>query len=166
MWVGYNGAIIIMEAQASKPSFFRLYPAGLRYRLAAALVALAALSILLAAVYVQPVADADGGQRQLELRECGWRQRDLACPTCGMTRAFAYTVRGRLGQAFFMQPAGTLAALLCGLIVGYGLLVTLSGKRLNLFVLCFHYKRIAVIIAAIVLLSWLWRWVAMKYLIG
>jgi hypothetical protein len=155
-----------MVAEEPKQTFFQLYPASPRYRLVATLVGLAALSILLTAVYVQPVPDGNGSQRELDLRECSWSQRDLACPTCGMTRAFAFAVRGRLGQAFFMQPAGTLAALLCGLIVLYGFFVILLGQRLDLFSLCFHYKKIATVIVAIVLFSWLWRWVALKYVLG
>ena len=162
--VGYNDSIVPMTAEKPKNAFLQLHPAGLRVRMVFALVALATLLLLLTAVYVQPTPNAGGHQRQLDLPQCSWSQRHLACPTCGMTRAFAFAVRGRLLAALYLQPAGTLAAILCFLVAGYSLYVTLFGKRLDLFVLCFHWRAIALILAAVVLLSWLWRWMVIKYL--
>lgn len=153
-----------MATEKSKTTFFQLHPAGRRYRLVAALVAMATLALLLTALYVQPAPDETGNQRQLDLPQCAWSQRHQACPTCGMTRAFAYTVRGKLPTAFYLQPAGTLAALLCFLITGYSFYVALFARRLDLFVLCFHWRAITLILTAIVLLSWFWRWIAVTYL--
>jgi hypothetical protein len=46
---------------------------------------------------------------------CGFRQRfGLPCPTCGMTTAVFSFARGRILQAFYIQPA---AALFCCLLI-------------------------------------------------
>ncbi len=41
------------------------------------------------------------------------------CPTCGMTTAFAYAVRGQLRSAFTAHPMGLLLAM--GMMAGSGL---------------------------------------------
>jgi hypothetical protein len=53
---------------------------------------------------------------------CGFKQRyDLPCPACGMTTAAVAFARGRILQAFYIQPA---AAFLCclGVVFAAGLL--------------------------------------------
>ena len=42
----------------------------------------------------------------------------LPCPTCGMTTAFAHTVRGRWLAAARAQPAGFVAAIATALLAG------------------------------------------------
>lgn len=47
---------------------------------------------------------------------CGFKQRTgLPCPTCGMTTAAAAFVRGKIFEAFYIQPAGALFC--CVLVV-------------------------------------------------
>lgn len=53
----------------------------------------------------------------------------LPCPTCGMTTAFSYTVRGRLIRAFLAQPAGFALALATIVGVVIGLRLALVGRR-------------------------------------
>ncbi len=64
------------------------------------------------AVWLTPDPRGYGTHRQLGFGKCGMLvMTGLPCPTCGMTTAFAYTVRGRFGRAFLAQPAGFLLAL-------------------------------------------------------
>lgn len=43
------------------------------------------------------------------LRPCGFKQRlGLPCPTCGMTTALFAFCKGRIVEAFYIQPAGAL----------------------------------------------------------
>ena len=47
---------------------------------------------------------------------CGFKQRySLPCPTCGMTTCALVFARGRIVEAFYIQPAGAL--LLCLMVV-------------------------------------------------
>jgi len=86
--------------------------AGGKTRLWAALVLLACLGILGLAAWLEPDPRGYGTHQQLGFGKCGMLvTTGLPCPTCGMTTAFAYTVRGRLFQAFLAQPAGLLLAL-------------------------------------------------------
>jgi hypothetical protein len=88
-------------------------------RLYAALVLLGCASILGLAAWLTPDERGYGTHQQLGFGKCGMLvTTGLPCPTCGMTTAFAYTVRGRLFSAFMAQPAGfvlALATVACGL---------------------------------------------------
>ena len=85
---------------------------GARGRFYAFLVLLGCLGILALAAWLQPDPKGYGTHRQLGFGKCGMLiTTGLPCPTCGMTTAFAYTVRGRLFNAFMAQPAGLALAL-------------------------------------------------------
>ncbi|MEJ2702953.1 MAG: DUF2752 domain-containing protein [Sedimentisphaerales bacterium] len=59
---------------------------------------------------------------------CGFQQRTgLPCPTCGMTRTALAFAQGKIGEAFYIQPAG---GLLCSVMVVVAILafaVAVSG---------------------------------------
>lgn len=78
-----------------------------------ALLTLSACAIVLAlAVWLKPDTRGYGTHEQLRVAPCGWLERyRLPCPTCGMTTAFAFTVRGRFFSAAGAQPAGFALAL-------------------------------------------------------
>ncbi len=64
------------------------------------------------AAYLQPDSRGYGTHQQLGMGACGMLIRTgYPCPTCGMTTAFAYAIRGRLLAAFYAQPAGLALAL-------------------------------------------------------
>ena len=66
------------------------------------------------AIYLQPSPEGLGTHRQLGLGRCGMLvATGLPCPSCGMTTAFAHTVRGQWIRAFWVQPAGFVFALGC-----------------------------------------------------
>jgi hypothetical protein len=81
-------------------------------RFAAALVVLGCGAILGLAAWLTPDERGYGTHEQLGFGRCGMLvTTGLPCPTCGMTTAFAYAVRGRLIRAFLAQPAGLVLAL-------------------------------------------------------
>ncbi len=64
------------------------------------------------AAWLTPNPRGYGTHRQLGFGKCGMLvMTGLPCPTCGMTTAFAYTVRGNLLRAFLAQPTGMVLAL-------------------------------------------------------
>jgi hypothetical protein len=130
----------------------------LGYRLKAAGITLSGLALMLLARSIEPDPQGFGSHQQLGLPECGFYQRTgYPCPTCGMTTAFAYMVRGRPIQAFITQPAGALAALAClglTILAGY---TALTGKKIRVAVPHGFGLKIGLLMFITALLSWLWR---------
>jgi hypothetical protein len=107
-------------------------PAAARPRLWALVVLLAGGAILVLSVWLAPDERGYGTHRQLGLGECGMLiTTGLPCPTCGMTTAFAYAVRGRFLAAFLAQPAGLLLALGTAAAVAVAAWVLVTGRVPN-----------------------------------
>jgi len=86
-------------------------------RLRAAVLAVAMGGLLGTAAWLSPGPRHMGTHQQLGLLPCGFvTMTGYPCPTCGMTTAFAHTVRGHWIEAFRSQPAGFLIAITAGLI--------------------------------------------------
>jgi hypothetical protein len=88
-----------------------------------------ALAVLAIAGWLSPAQAGVGTHQQLGLPQCGWIvAADLPCPTCGMTTAFSYTVRGKFVSAIKSQPFGMLLAI-CVAITGIlGLSIAITGR--------------------------------------
>jgi len=86
-------------------------------RIWAAVLLLGSLSVLGIALWLQPSPTGYGTHQQLgfgnyHLAPCGMLMTTgYPCPTCGMTTAFAHTVRGQFLRAIWAQPSGFLLAL-------------------------------------------------------
>jgi hypothetical protein len=89
-------------------------------------------AVLAVAFSLHPGARQMGTHCQLGLPPCGFATvTGLPCPTCGMTTAFAHTVRGQFWSAFRAQPAGFLLALgTMGTLV-LGIWAMITGRRLT-----------------------------------
>lgn len=79
------------------------------------------------------------------------------CPTCGMTTAFAHTVRAQFISAFIAQPAGLFLALLTIATAVGSARVLFTGRPFE-----FRSRRLsagwgAVIIVAILLAGWAFK---------
>jgi len=62
---------------------------------------------------LEPDPRGFGTHEQLGLRSCTFLTvTGRPCPTCGMTTAFAWLVRGRIDRSWKSNPAGCLLALL------------------------------------------------------
>lgn len=133
--------------------------ARLRRRLVAALVVLAAGSLLSVAAWMQPASGGLGTHEQLGLPECGWiLTMNLPCPTCGMTTAFAHAADGNLLSSLVTQPMGAVLAVgtamafvaaLITLVTGSGLFVGLAGR--------WWTTRTPWAIAGLLLIAWAWK---------
>ena len=72
-------------------------------------------STLAIAARLEPDPRGHGTHEQLGLSPCAFKAlTGRLCPTCGMTTAFAWTVRGRWSEAWSANPAGCGLALLIG----------------------------------------------------
>ncbi len=76
------------------------------------------------------------------------------CPTCGMTTAFAFTVRGHFVSAFQAQPFGFLLASATVLIalLATGTLLTAGVWAINWYRV--PPERLALLVVVLVLAAW------------
>ena len=95
-----------------------------------ALVVLAgAAAVLAVSAWFEPDLSGAGTHRQMGMPTCNMLVvTGYPCPTCGMTTAFAHTVRGHWLAALHAQPAGFLLALATILTVALSLTTIVSGK--------------------------------------
>jgi len=135
------------------------------YRLTAMSLAMACAAVLAGAACIEPQPSGVGSHTQLNLPACGFLQRNsYPCPTCGMTTAVAYLVRGRLIMAFITQPAGALAGLLCLAVTCVAGYAAITAKPMDKYIdfISFNFFYIAITVTIIVLLSWLWTCLRIK----
>lgn len=80
----------------------------------------ACLWVLAKAAQVQPDARGFGTHESLGIEPCSYlRATGEPCISCGMTTAFAHTIRFQWWRAFLASPAGLLLCLLAILTPGY-----------------------------------------------
>ena len=98
-------------------------------RAVALLVAMACLGVIIVAAKLNPSRKGVGSHRQLGLQECQFEARTgLPCPTCGMTTSFAHFVRGQIVASLWVQPMGTVLALMATMTFWTGLYISLTGR--------------------------------------
>jgi hypothetical protein len=99
-------------------------------RLYAAGMLAAVVAVFVVAARLHPDGLHQGTHQQLGLPPCGFVVvSGLPCPTCGMTTAFAHTIRGHLLQAAHAQVAGLLLALGTLAAGGAALYAMITGRR-------------------------------------
>lgn len=85
--------------------------------------------VLATAALLRPDPKGHGTHTQLGLPACSFfRMTGNRCPACGMTTAFAWTVRGRIDRAWRANPAGTLLAGGSPLLILWLILSAASGR--------------------------------------
>jgi len=148
------------------PLVFRAPCRGLEERLLAGVLCGACAGLLALAAWLTPDPSGVGTHTQLGVPPCNmmvyW---GVPCPTCGMTTAFSYTVRGRWLAALHTQPAGWLAAV-GTVVLGVANVVTVvTGRKWRVNWYRVRPGRTALLIGAIVLLAWAYRiGVALRWL--
>ncbi len=139
-------------------------PGALRIRCAAFALLLFAIFCFYIAAQVTPSPSGYGTHRQLGYPACLMLiLTGHPCPTCGMTTAFAYTVRGQFFSAFHAQPAGFVFALglfVCALCC---VRVVLTGHY-GFIKFRVHPGRLALLVVAIVLFGWIYKFITFSAL--
>ena len=119
------------------------------------LVSVAAITLLMVAVYVQPASEGIGTHQQLGLPQCGWiLAANIPCPTCGMTTAWSHTVRGEFPSAFLAQPMGMLLAIGTMCVAVGGGISAMTGYSFNGLLYRFAPSKVFIVIAIVTLASW------------
>ena len=133
-----------------------LRPTRARWKASLVLAGCATISFI--AAWISPDRCGLGSHRQLGLPPCNAvTVTGYPCPTCGMTTAFAYSVRGRLISAFYVHPAGLALALMTGMTAFASLGVIATGR-----VWVFNWYRISpayvtLMMIAVILIGWIFK---------
>ncbi len=146
-----------METESQQD--YSLSPPTLRSRrLKALLVALCAVVIVATAAWLSPSDEGVGTHRQLGLPQCGWiLAGDVPCPTCGMTTAFSYTVRGNLISGIKTQPFGMLVAIVVVLTGLLGFTIALTGRPVEAFWYRWMTTKTILIVSAMAAFAWVYK---------
>lgn len=111
---------VVYRVAAKRPTVARAVAGG---------VLVACSCVLAVSAWLTPDQRGLGSHQRLGYPPCTFvAMFGYPCPTCGMTTAFAHTVRGELVSAFSAQPAGlglALATIAAGCL---SLGVVLTGK--------------------------------------
>ena len=112
------------------PLVERCAGATVGYRMIAGLVFAVCVLVLGTAGWLEPDPSGLGTHRQLWPGHCPVPLlTSYPCPTCGMTTAFAHTVRGEFGRAFYAQPAGLMLCLATLVAAAVALDSVFTGRR-------------------------------------
>jgi hypothetical protein len=145
-YAGHPLGPLLCRVRHSKPVQVRVQAA----------VVLAGCTVLLGlAAWLRPDEHGVGTHRQLGLPPCSLVEYSgIPCPTCGMTTAFACTVRGRWSAAVLAQPFGFATALFSILCVPLSLAVLISGKAWRINWYRISPNRVVVGVLAFFVLAW------------
>ena len=98
-------------------------------RRAMLVVALGLAAVLGVARWLEPDPRGYGTHTQLGLYPCMFfKVTGQPCPSCGMTTAFAWFVRGRFDRSWQANPVGSLLALTCLLLIPWLLAGVVRGR--------------------------------------
>ena len=98
-------------------------------RWALALGAVGVAGVLATAGWLEPDPRGYGTHLRLGLPPCAFLvMTGCRCPSCGMTTAFSCTMRGRFHAAWRANPAGSLLASSCAVLVPWMLAAAVGGR--------------------------------------
>jgi hypothetical protein len=118
----YSNPVMQPSQQLNKPGIFAR--ASRRQRVWAGIV-LAVLGALFGLIHLMATGRIDSDRW---LDPCGFKQRfALPCPTCGMTTSVLAFARGRIFEAFYVQPAAALACCIMVIAAFLALLTAVFG---------------------------------------
>ncbi len=121
-------------------------------------LALGTTAVFAVARRLEPSPSGFGTHRQLGLPPCHFYWvTGKPCPTCGMTTAFAWFVRGRFDRSFRSNPAGLLLAAGSMVLTPWFLASAAAGRPLGFASLERPLIGLLALTIALSLLSWLIR---------
>jgi len=140
---------VVYRIAAKRPARARLIAFGV----------LGGCAVLLSlAARITPDSSGMGSHKQLGYPSCTMLTlTGFPCPTCGMTTAFAHTVRGELLSAFHAQPAGFALALATILAACVSLGVAVTGKVWAVNWYRISPTRVTLAVVLLVLGGWVYK---------
>ncbi|MCK4660730.1 MAG: DUF2752 domain-containing protein [Phycisphaerae bacterium] len=140
------------------PLLLRIPCGRVESRLVAGLLFVGCSGLFVVAAMLTPDPCGVGTHTHLGLPPCSMMVTwGIPCPTCGMTTAFAYTVRGQWLAAIRAQPAGWLAAVATAVFAVVNAVTAVTGRKWVVNWYRVPPGRVVMIVVAVVLLAWAYR---------
>ena len=129
-----------------------------RFRLLAAAVAVACLTVFAVAAYLVPDPAGVGTTGRLGMQPCPFLQRTgLPCAACGMTTSFDHFVRFEWIKSLWAQPMGFLLAAMTGVTFWASLYVAATGRPAHRLLRRLPGTRLVVLLFAFGIMAWAWK---------
>jgi hypothetical protein len=137
-------------------------------RLLAAGVAAACIGLLGVAMVLIPSPNGVGTHQGLGLAQCQFLARTgLPCPGCGMTTSFAWFVRGNIEASLYVQPMGTVLALLVAATFWGALYVAISSKPVYRLAQRIPPRYYLWYLPSLAIMAWAWKiWIRVHRIDG
>jgi hypothetical protein len=127
-------------------------------RLGALAIALGCLTPLVIAACLRPNPDGYGSHTELGLAPCQFMQRTgLPCPSCGMTTSWIWFSHGNLRASFYVQPMGTVLAVLTACAFWAALYCATTGRPVYQLLRVLPSRYYFVPLLAFAILAWGWK---------
>ena len=148
----YSNVVMQVGKQINKSKFFSR--ASLRQRAWAGGIFLAVVALY--ALFWLDVHQKIDMDRWLD--PCGFKQDyDLPCPTCGVTTSVRTFVKGRIFEAFYIQPAGALLCTVVAVSAFFAFLIAVFGVYFRILDRFFAEVKIKyVILAVLIIIAGAW----------
>lgn len=135
----------------------------LKERFVGFIIAFLSSSVIFAGYSIEPSASGIGTHRQMGLPPCGWMASSgMPCPSCGMTTAVSYSVRGKIVSAFVTQPAGAFFGLGVGIFGIFGIWMLITGSSFVRLHSLFYTSNIVWWTIALLVVSWIYKIFSVK----
>jgi hypothetical protein len=137
-------------------------------RLLATAVAAGCLGVLIVAAALVPSPTGVGTHTALGLRQCGFlATTGLPCPGCGMTTSFSWFARGNIEASLYVQPMGTVLALLSAGIFWAALYVAVTARPVYRLAERIPSRYYLMYLPSLAILAWAWKiWIRVHYVDG
>ena len=150
---GVNKAAPIIYVPAGAPATL-----AWQGRLVALLAALGCLTPLLIAAFLTPDPSGVGSHTEMGLARCEFLYRTgLPCPSCGMTTSWTWFAHGNLAASFYIQPMGTVLAILTAAAFWIALYVALTGRPVYRLLKLMPGRYYFLPLLSFALLAWGWK---------
>jgi uncharacterized protein DUF2752 len=127
-------------------------------RILALLLSASGLAGLITAALLTPNPGGLGTHTALGFAPCSWlRVLGFPCPFCGMTTSWAWFARGNLAASLWVQPMGTVLAIIAVVVFWGGLYVALTGRPAHRLLRYLPSGYIPTCLLAAAALAWGWK---------
>jgi hypothetical protein len=131
---------------------------SVRGRLLALAVSLLCLTPLVIASQLRPSPDGYGSHTAMGLAPCQFmRTTGLPCPSCGMTTSWTWFVRGNLAASLYVQPMGTVLAVLVACCFWAAMYVAATGRPVYRLLEVIPSRYYVVPLLTFAILAWGWK---------
>lgn len=127
-------------------------------RLLAAVIALAALTVLGIGAWLQPHVSGISTHTALGFLPCQFEQRTgLPCPSCGFTTSVSHFAHGNPLASFYTQPMGFLIALGLAAAVWVGSYIAITARPVHRLLSMIPTRGWVIVLMGFAIGGWAWK---------